>query len=149
MILASRPFIGKLFDRKGPAWAILPGVISMFIGLVLLSFTHGMVMHILSSLFFGFGFGSAQPSLQAWAIIRSPDNRKGAANGTFLSAMDLGAALGIFLLGMAGSAFGYHAMFRIGSYFIVALIIFYVLHLMRNRQSTSSQVSEQAVAEKY
>jgi len=145
MIIISRPFIGKLFDRKGHVYAILPGVISMFIGLVILSVTTNAFMLVLSSIFFGFGFGAAQPSLQAWAVNRSPEHRKGAANGTFLSAMDLGAALGIFFLGMVGSVTGYHMMFLIGSIFILALIIIYGGHLLKNRRSQMEDIQDQAV----
>lgn len=111
MIVITRPFIGRLFDTKGHASVILPGAISMVIGLVVLSFANSIPLLVIASLFFGFGFGAVQPSLQAWAINRTAPDRKGAANGTFLSFMDLGVSLGVVILTPIISVTSYAVMY--------------------------------------
>ncbi|MFD2209700.1 MFS transporter [Virgibacillus halophilus] len=134
MIVITRPFIGKLFDKRGHASVILPGAISMAIGLITLSFTTSIATLVIASLFFGFGFGAVQPSLQAWALNRSPSHRKGAANGTFLSFMDLGVSLGIVILTPIISMTSYALMYRYSALFMIAFLIIYSIYLMRSKR---------------
>jgi MFS family permease len=134
MILISRPFAGKLFDRKGHAFVIVPGIVLMIAGLLMLSYSTTTYMLIASSLFYGLGYGAAHPSLQAWAIARSPVERKGAANGTFLSSLDLGYSVGAVLLGLIATHTNYAAMYRISIVFLVAFAAIYGYHLIRNKQ---------------
>jgi MFS family permease len=125
MILVTRPLVGKIFDKKGHAVIIIPGSISLIIGLILLSFANSIPTLIIASLFYGLGYGAVQPSLQAWAVNRSPNDRKGAANGTFLSSMDLAYTVGSILLSSIAEHKGYAVMYRLSSIFIVLLLIIY------------------------
>jgi MFS family permease len=137
MILISRPFAGKLFDKKGHVFVIMPGVVLMLIGIILLSYATSDVGLFVASLFFGLGYGAAHPSLQAWAIDRSPANRKGAANGTFLSSLDLGYAIGAVLLGSIATHTTYALMYRSSALFLVAFAVIYGYHLVKTRKTTS------------
>ncbi len=136
MILISRPFAGKLFDRKGHAFVIVPGIALMIVGLLMLSYSTTTYTLIVSSLFYGLGYGAAHPSLQAWAIVRSPAERKGAANGTFLSSLDLGYSVGAVLLGLIATHTNYAVMYRISIIFLVAFAVIYGYHLFRNKQES-------------
>ncbi|GAA0433022.1 lmo2826 family MFS transporter [Lentibacillus halophilus] len=143
MILISRPFIGKLFDSRGPAIVVFPGAILMLIGLLLLSYTTTVPMLILTSVFYGLSFGAVQPSLQAWAIDRSNSDRKGAANGTFLSFMDLGVALGSLVLSSIAAATSYAMMYRMSSICMVIFIIVYGVYLLKSRNKKHADVYAQ------
>ncbi|MDY0394465.1 MFS transporter [Virgibacillus halophilus] len=138
MIVITRPFIGKLFDKRGHASVILPGAISMAIGLITLSFTTSIATLVIASLFFGFGFGAVQPSLQAWALNRSPSHRKGAANGTFLSFMDLGVSLGIVILTPIISMTSYALMYRYSALFMIAFFN-YIQYIFNAKQTVQSR----------
>jgi MFS family permease len=129
MILITRPFVGKIFDKKGHAVIIIPGSISLVIGLILLSYANSILILVLSSLFYGFGYGAVQPSLQAWAINRSPSNRQGAANGTFLSSMDLSYTFGSILLSSIAENKSYAFMYRFSIIFILLLLVIYSYNL--------------------
>lgn len=133
MILISRPFAGKIFDRKGHAMVILPGLLFMMIGLVTLSYATSVDSLIIASLLYGLGYGAAHPSLQAWAITRSPADRKGAASGTFLSSLDLGYAVGAVLLGLIATHTNYAMMYRISTLFLVTFAIVYGSYLIKNK----------------
>lgn len=134
MILATRPFIGRLFDRKGHAIIVLPGTLAMIAGLVALSVTGSTPMLVVSSLLYGIGYGAVQPSLHTWAVNRCPPDRKAAANGLFLSAIDLGYIVGAIVLGRVAESVGFAAMYR---YSALALMAFIVLYLFaRSRSST-------------
>src|SRR5699024_6152993 len=79
-------------------------------GSVMLSDRSTFVMLIAAALY-GLGFGSVQPALQAWAVDKSPDNRKGMANATFFSFFDLGIGIGAMVFGQLASLYGYHAIY--------------------------------------
>lgn len=125
MILITRPLVGKIFDKKGHTAIILPGSLSLIIGLIILSYADSVLMLVLSSLFYGLGYGAVQPSLQAWAVSRSPSNRQGAANGTFLSSMDLSYTLGSILLSSIAEHKSYAIMYRFSVIFILLLLVIY------------------------
>lgn len=132
MILVTRPFVGKIFDKKGHAVIIIPGSISLIIGLLILSFSHSISTLILASLFYGLGYGAVQPSLQVWAVNRSPSSRKGAANGTFLSSMDLAYTAGSILLSSIADHKSYAVMYRFSTIFIVLLLVIYSYKLFKS-----------------
>jgi len=135
MILVSRPFAGKLFDRRGHAVVIGPGILLMLVGLTLLSYATSEISLLVASLFYGLGYGAAHPSLQAWAIDRSPADRKGAANGTFLSSLDLGYAVGAVVMGLIASHTDYAMMYRISTLFLVVFAGVYGYHLMKSEKA--------------
>lgn len=136
MILISRPFAGKLFDRKGHAVVILPGLLFMIVGLILLSYATSVSTLVIASLFYGLGYGGVHPSLQAWVINRSPADRKGAANGTFLSSIDLGYAVGAVVLGLIATHTNYAMMYRISVLFLVVFAGVYGYHLIKTKQAS-------------
>ncbi|OPH47729.1 MFS transporter [Paenibacillus ferrarius] len=126
MVLIVRPITGVLFDRKGPQWVLLPGALFTITGLLLLSYAHSEVSLAVSALCYGVGFGSIQPALQAWTIARAAPSRRGAANGTFFSANDLGIGLGAMALGALASFSGsYAVMYRCSTVLIVVFILIY------------------------
>jgi len=116
----------------------------MMIGLVLLSYSHTVPLLVVASLFYGLGFGTVQPSLQAWAINRSPSHRKGAANGTFLSSIDLGYAIGAVLTGAIASVTSYAVMYRLSSLLLVLFLAVYVTVLMWQKQADSIRVNDES-----
>ncbi|WP_407308968.1 MFS transporter [Desulfosporosinus sp. SB140] len=135
MILVTRSFVGKLFDRKGHAVVVIPGAISMIIGLIILSYVDSVTTLIIASLFYGFGYGAVQPSLQAWAVNRSPVERIGAANGTFLSSMDLSFTIGSILLSLIAESKSYAMMYRFSAIFMVIFMLVYAIALLKERKT--------------
>lgn len=146
MILISRPFAGKLFDQKGHTVVIIPGVILMITGLTLLSYATSESSLLIASLFYGLGYGAAHPSLQAWAINRSPANRKGAANGTFLSSLDLGYAVGAVVLGLIATHTNYAVMYRVSVLFLIAFAGIYGCHLYESNKKHDDNEYKQNIA---
>lgn len=133
MVLVTRPMAGIIFDRYGHKWLILSGALFASMGLIVLSYTSNTYMLVFSAILYGMGFGTVQPSLQAWTINRVPHNRRGTANGTYFSAFDLGIGTGSILLGSVARSTSYSAMYRISIIFIVAFILVYVFYLVKQR----------------
>jgi MFS family permease len=106
-LMASRTFSGRLSDRRGRAFVIVPGLCSMAIGLLLLPFAHTFLHLVLSAVFLGIGFGAGQPATMALTVdLVSPDER-GMAVSTYFLGFDAGISLGSFALGAVITAFGF------------------------------------------
>lgn len=135
MILLTRPWIGRLFDRRGHTVIILPGCLAMIAGLLVLSFATSMPLLVVASLLYGLGYGAVHPSLQTWAVNRCPPDRKAAANGLYLSAIDLGYIVGALALGYIAGWQGYAMMYR---YSVLPLLVFLAAYLFSLKSRTCS-----------
>ena len=82
-LMVSRTFAGKVYDQKGHLYVFLPGTILIFIAMLLLAWLPSTVILLVAAAMYGLGFGTIQPALQAWAVEKAPENRKGMANATF------------------------------------------------------------------
>lgn len=133
MVMIVRPLAGKVFDRKGHPWVLLPGAFFAITGLILLSFTTGTMSLVSAALFYGMGFGMIQPALQAWVINRVPPHKRGVATGTFFSGFDLGIGLGSMVLGLVARFTGYGMMYRLSSLLMVLYLVIYVGYLVRSK----------------
>jgi len=139
-LMAVRPLAGKLFDRRGPVWILLPGAVVLGVGLLLLSYSTTEMELIVAAILFGIGVGSVQPSLQAWTIKRVNPNRRGAATGTFFSAFDLGIGGGAMILGAIAKATSFALMYR---YSLVALALYLIIYIVYlSRQAKKAQAAE-------
>ena len=79
-----------------------------------------------------------QPALQAWAVEKSAENRKGMANATFFSFFDLGIGIGAIVFGQIGYWLDYRSIYitAAGSVFISILI--YIIWLLRSKKKDAS-----------
>jgi len=107
----ARPVAGRLADRYNEGSIIIPAMILTIIALLILSLSDGLPGVIVSAILYGIGFGSAQPALQAATLGLVSPAKKGMANASFFTAMDLGIGLGSILLGVISQFFGYSALF--------------------------------------
>src|SRR5699024_1901408 len=67
-LMISRTFAGKIYDKKGHLYVFLPGAMLIFIAMLLLAWLPNLTVMLLAAGFYGLGFGSVQPALQAWAV---------------------------------------------------------------------------------
>lgn len=118
-IVLSRPVSGRLYDRKGPDLVIYPGMLLYLMGMVVLGLSNGAIMLLLAGFIIGIGYGSIQPSIQARVIDLVEPHRRGSANATFFSAIDLGIGLGSFLFGFVVKYWGFQNMFLFSGIFVV------------------------------
>jgi MFS family permease len=127
MIFVTRPFIGRLFDSEGHRVIIVPGSVSMLLGLIALSHAQSMTLLIAASTLYGLGYGAVQPSLQTWAVNRCPHERKAAANGLFLSAIDLGYIIGAVALGQVAARTSYAGIYAWGAGVMALFLVAYLI----------------------
>ena len=63
-----RPVSGKLLDKYGEVFIIIPALCITIIAIVVLTISHSLMGVVIAAALYGVGFGSAQPALQAAMI---------------------------------------------------------------------------------
>ncbi|MGI9862035.1 MFS transporter [Moorella naiadis] len=126
-LMLIRPFAGMVADRSGPAPILIPGLLATALATLLLSLAGSLQVFLMAGVLYGLGFGSVQPTLQAMAVADVAPNRRGAANGTFFSAFDLGIGLGSTLLGAVAQFTGFAGMYALASLFSLGGLIVFLL----------------------
>lgn len=127
-LLVSRPFFGRLADKKGFDYAMIPGFFCTALTMIFLFFAQDIHFFLLAAVSYGIGFGASQPSLQAMAVFNVPPQRRGAANGTFMSGFDLGIGTGSIIWGFVAKVLGYSTMYLLGVIpVVIALFLYFLL----------------------
>ncbi len=127
--LIARPLSGIIVDRagrKGFDLSVIIGTIASAAALPVLAQTSTLTHIIAGGLLYGIGFGFIQPTMLALSIRSVPSNKKGAANATFFTAIDIGAATGSLFWGFIAAAFGYKILFNLTIIpVIIALVVYF------------------------
>jgi predicted MFS family arabinose efflux permease len=125
-LVLSRPYAGRELDISGPKAIMAIGFTALALSFVLLFIADSYLLFILSGLCLGIGFGIVQPTTLALAINRVEPFRRGVANGTILTAFDLGVGLGSILLGILSDHIGLSYMYLACALLVVVpLLLFY------------------------
>ena len=119
LMFVFRPFTGVWADRYGASKIVYPCIILFSIGMVLLSLPQTAVIMIMAGAIIGIGYGSVTPILQTQIISSVDKPRVGIANSLYFNSMDLGMAIGAFVLGIAANTFSYSSVFIFGIVLIV------------------------------
>src|SRR5699024_1240666 len=122
-LMFSRLFAGQIYDKKGHLYVFIPGALFIFSAMLLLAWLPSKTILLTAAALYGFGFGTVQPALQAWAVDRAEANRKGMANATFFSFFDLGIGVAAIFFGMLASNINYASIYIASSISILCSII--------------------------
>lgn len=133
-LMISRVFAGKIYDLKGDLFVIPPGTILIITAMLLLSWLPNTAVLIIAAALYGFGFGTVQPALQAWAVEKAPSNRKGMANATFFSFFDLGVGVGAILFGQIAHLFNYGLIYIISACSVSITLLYYLFLVFTKRR---------------
>lgn len=140
-LLASRPFTGKWFDQYGENSVVYPSILSLAIGIFLLSQVTTSWVFLLAGALIGLGFGTITSSFQSIAVKKASPHRRGVATATFFVFFDSGMGLGSLLLGILATAAGYKGMYMFCS--IIALLAIAVYLVLHGRKSQKQRIISQ------
>jgi len=115
-----RPFTGVWADRYGANKIVFPCIILFAMGMLILSLPQTAGIMIMAGAIIGIGYGSVTPILQTQIISSVEKRRVGIANSLYFNSMDLGMAIGAFILGIVAKSFGYSSIFISGLVLIAA-----------------------------
>jgi MFS family permease len=133
VLLITRLIVDHITKTQDISVVLLPGILSMAVAFSLLGFGKTLPLFLAAAVFYGVGYGSVQPTLNAMVISACGPSKRSAANSTFFSAMDLGIGLGAMAWGMVSQAFGYPVIYFgcVACMFFAAIAFLVVL---RNKQ---------------
>lgn len=90
MLILSRPFVGRLFDKSGPNTVIYPAFFLLFAGIICLTLAKRPFMFLASAAMIGVGNGTLYSSLQTIAVSQCHEKRRGVATSTYFLIYDTG-----------------------------------------------------------
>lgn len=136
-LMISRTFAGQIYDNKGHAYVFPPGAILIIIAMFLLAWLPNTTVLLIAAALYGLGFGSIQPALQAWAVDKAANNRKGMANATFFSFFDVGVGIGAILFGQLAFMYGYQSIYFTSAGSVCLSLILYIYLFIRAKRNTA------------
>ena len=119
--VVARPFVGRIFDRKGPDYTVYPGLVLFAAGMFLLGDIEGLTGLIAAALLLGAGFGAVTPALQTLAVRSAPPARAGVATATYFWSLDISVGLAAAGLGIVAVAYGYAFTYSIVDVAVIAV----------------------------
>jgi predicted MFS family arabinose efflux permease len=129
MILVVRPLAGKLLDKKGDNFVMMPIIAFFAASLFTLSQADSKALLVLAAVLMAFGYGNILNMGQAVAVNAVPIHRVATATSTYFVFNDLGQGLGSLLLGLIASAKGFSAMYLVEAVIVLlSIALYYVLH---------------------
>ncbi len=122
-VVAMRVLGGWLPDRFGSVPCAIGAAVIESAGLVVLALAHSLPEAIAGAIAMGGGFSLLFPSLALVVINRVPEERRGAAMGTFTAFFDLGVGVGSPIAGAAAAIGGYEAAFLLAAGFALGTVV--------------------------
>ena len=143
VVVISRPFTGKIFDRFGENVLVYPAIIIFTIGMFILSQAQTSFWFLGAGMLIGLGYGTLIPSFQTIAISAAPNHRRGSATATYFSFFDSGIGFGSFILGIVAAKSSYHNMYFIAAIIVAfTLLLYYGLHGRKQNSRNNLQTEK-------
>jgi MFS family permease len=139
VILIVRPIAGKLLDKKGDNFVMMPIIIFFAASLLMISFANSKLMFVLAAILMAFGYGNILNMGQAIAVNAVPQHRIGTATSTYFIFNDLGQGLGPLLLGLIATGKSFSAMYFTES--VIVLLSIFLYYALHGRKQTTQRKS--------
>ncbi|NWJ50233.1 MAG: MFS transporter [Bacteroidetes bacterium] len=124
-IALSRFSSGKMFDRSGPQHILTICISLLIIGFCFLAFVQNSIGFYGSAIILGIGNGVIFPTFQTMVNNLTDSDRRGAANSTLYTSLDIGMGLGMIIVGFISQHSSISAAFLVcATICLVGLIYF-------------------------
>ena len=117
----SRPFTGRLLDRRGIRILMYPCILLAALGMFLLGKAQALWMILAAAFLNALGQGSASPTVQAHCLRQLGKEKAGVVSSTCYMGNDIGNVVGPLLGGAIADNYGYGAMFSSVSILLLAV----------------------------
>lgn len=140
-ITLARLYMGKIFDRHGPKILSVVGILLLAFGHIILGLLINTTAFMVSGFLLGLGSGIVFPTFQAMVNNLVPPQRRGAANSTLFSGLDLGIGLGMLFTGYLAHSIGLpHTYLIYGAVNFAALLYFLSVSLRHYQKKLHSGI---------
>ena len=112
-ILIVRLNSGKIVDRKGPEYILIPAGFFFCGCLLVLANLKNAPMLYLSAALMGFGYSGNLSTLMALSFKRAPKDKRGAVSSTINVGMDVGTGIGSTVAGILAGWMGYQKLYLV------------------------------------
>ncbi|MBN2060744.1 MAG: MFS transporter [Deltaproteobacteria bacterium] len=134
MVILSRPFSGRLLDKKGANFVVYPCLFLFAIGMYLLGQTNNGTTLLLAGAIIGLGYGNFLSCGQAISIKGAPSNRLGLATATYYMFLDVGFGIGPYIFGSLVPFTGYRGLYLMMAAVVLAtIVLYYFLYRKKTR----------------
>jgi MFS family permease len=125
-VIGARFSSGKFFDRHGPKMILLACLSLLIIGFPFLALIRNPLGFYGAAVILGFGNGVVFPTFQAMTNNMVGQNRRGAANSTLFTAVDIGMGLGMVITGALSQRFSIPTAFLVCSAICAVALAFFM-----------------------
>ena len=110
-MICTRPFVGKLLDKKGIKFVLYPAIAIASAGMFILGGAKALIPVLFAGVLKALGQGSGSPSIQSTCIKQLGKEKSGVVSSTCYIGQDIGNVIAPSLGGMVADRFGYGTMF--------------------------------------
>ncbi len=137
IMVARKPITGRLLDKKGVYFLVVPAVLLTSIGMAVLGFSYTLTAVMAASVIIAVGQGAGVPSLQADVIKKLDKSRTGVATSTIQIGQNIGNAVAPMMGSFFVKAFGYDRTFS-GFGVLLTVLGWLILFLHYRREKKDS-----------
>lgn len=135
-VVAARLLSAKPINRGLLVGVISIGAIAIASGFFALAYCYNSLIFIASALLIGVGFGLITPGFQSMLVNLSTANRRGTANATFYTFLDLGIGVGIVASGVIMEHFDFTTLLALcGGLVALGLLYFITISAKHYKES--------------
>ena len=134
VVLITRPQIGRMTDRKGVAFAVLPGYILSALAMILIGLSDSLIPILIAAALFAVGAGGSFPAIQTDCVNRLAPSRRTLAMGMYLIGFDIGMTLGQVMGGVISDLFSFQTAFVGAGTLMIAGCVGYYFYVRRRRE---------------
>ena len=127
ILLLSRPYLGKLADRRGVISAIIPGFAFTTLALATIAISGSIWTILIAAFFLALG-GGALTAIQADCLNMLSPGQKTLATATYLVGLDIGVGFGQILGGISIEHLGFSATFAFSALLTFIGLVLYMLY---------------------
>ena len=127
VLFVTRPLFGKIADRRGVVYVIIPGYLMMGAAMALIGSSHVMWPILIAAVLAAIG-GGAMPAIQADCLKKLGNRRRAVATGTYFIGMDIGMSTGQIFGGVFADSFGFKTAYSGAGILMLTGLGLYLLH---------------------
>ncbi len=144
LLFVIRPVLGKVMDKKGIAFTVIPGIALTAVSMLILAAGKSVEIIMLSAVVRALGQGAAHPSLQAECIRTAGKEHRGVATSTYSLGGDVGQGIGPILGGILleyqSGLPGYRILFLICAILMVIAEGYFLILYRVNGKTSAEQL---------
>ncbi len=135
--ILSKPFTGKLLDRKAIAFTLYPAFVISALFAFIFARAESLPLILVAAVLKSVGQGSGQSAIQTETLRQLGIKKSGVASSTCYIGMDLGNVIGPAIGAFVISNSGYGTLFNIyGILLLLCIPIYYIYSLSKRRKGT-------------